>query len=91
MPEDRAPARGGARLADGAWHAAFQSRFGRAEWLKPYTATCWIRSARQGRRVDVICPGFAADCLETLEEIAIEGSAAFRAAAGGGEFHYFRA
>jgi ferrochelatase len=66
----------------------FQSRFGRAEWLKPYTAETLERLGRKGTaRVDVICPGFAADCLETLEEIAIEGRHAFQAA-GGKEFHY---
>ena len=68
-------------LPDGSWQAAFQSRFGRAEWLQPYTATVLEALARQGRRVDVVCPGFVADCLETLEEIGIEGRAAFRAAA----------
>jgi len=71
-------------LPAGSWQAAFQSRFGRAEWLQPYTATVLDTLARQGRRVDVVCPGFTADCLETLEEIGIEGRAAFRAAAAGG-------
>jgi ferrochelatase len=71
-------------LPDGSWQAAFQSRFGRAEWLQPYTATVLEALARQGRRVDVVCPGFVADCLETLEEIGIEGRAAFRAAAAAG-------
>jgi ferrochelatase len=71
-------------LPDGFWQAAFQSRFGRAEWLQPYTATVLEALARQGRRVDVVCPGFVADCLETLEEIGIEGRAAFRAAAAAG-------
>jgi ferrochelatase len=66
----------------------FQSRFGRAEWLKPYTGETLERLGREGTaRVDVICPGFAADCLETLEEIAIEGRHLFQAA-GGKEFHY---
>jgi ferrochelatase len=66
----------------------FQSRFGKAEWLQPYTAPTLEALARRGvRSVDVICPGFPADCLETLEEIAIEGHAAFRAA-GGEEFRY---
>jgi ferrochelatase len=66
----------------------FQSRFGRAEWLKPYTADVLAEMGRQkAERVDVICPGFVADCLETLEEIAIEGKAAFLSA-GGREFHY---
>ena len=67
---------------------AFQSRFGKAEWLKPYTADALAALGREGvGRVDVICPGFAADCLETLEEIAIEGRERFLKA-GGKEFHY---
>ena len=67
---------------------SFQSRFGRAEWLKPYTSeTLAALGAKGAKRVDVICPGFAADCLETLEEIALEGRATFLAA-GGKEFHY---
>ncbi len=66
----------------------FQSRFGRAEWLQPYTEPTLIALARQGvRRVDVMCPGFTADCLETLEEIDREARAAFMAA-GGVEFNY---
>ena len=66
----------------------FQSRFGRAKWLQPYTQPTVAQLARQGvHRVDVICPGFVADCLETLEEIAIECRAAFLAN-GGKEFHY---
>ena len=66
----------------------FQSRFGRAKWLQPYTQPSLEQLARQGvHRVDVICPGFVADCLETLEEIAIECRAAFLAN-GGKEFHY---
>ena len=66
----------------------FQSRFGRAEWLKPYTADTLAQLGGKGiGRVDVICPGFAADCLETLEEIAIEGRDTFRKA-GGKEYHY---
>jgi ferrochelatase len=66
----------------------FQSRFGRAEWLQPYTEPTLRRLAREGvKRVDVACPGFVADCLETLEEIAIEGRAAFLAE-GGEQFHY---
>ncbi len=74
-------------LADSHWQIAFQSRFCRAEWLKPYTAATLADYGRQGvRRVDVICPGFVADCLETLEEIAIEGKASF-VKAGGREFH----
>ena len=66
----------------------FQSRFGAAEWVKPYTADTLARLAREGvGRVDVACPGFATDCLETLEEIAIEGKAVFTGA-GGKEFNY---
>jgi ferrochelatase len=67
---------------------AFQSRFGKAEWLKPYTAATLEAMGREGiGRVDVICPGFAADCLESLEEIAQEGRHLFLEA-GGKEFHY---
>jgi len=69
------------------WSIAFQSRFGKAEWLKPYTmATVKSLGAAKVRRVDVVCPGFAADCLETLEEIGIENAMAFRDA-GGSDFH----
>jgi ferrochelatase len=74
-------------LADTHWQISFQSRFGGAEWLKPYTASTLADYGRQGlRRVDVICPGFVADCLETLEEIGIEGKGIFLGA-GGKEFH----
>ena len=66
----------------------FQSRFGRARWLEPYTEPTLIALAQQGvKRVDVICPGFTSDCLETLEEIAQEAKDAF-VAAGGTEFNY---
>lgn len=66
----------------------FQSRFGRTQWLQPYTAPTLQELGRQGvRRVDVICPGFPADCLETLEEIAIEGKQTFLQA-GGKDFQY---
>jgi ferrochelatase len=69
----------------------FQSRFGRAEWLKPYLAqTLEELGKAKLRRVDVICPGFSSDCLETLEEIAMEGKATFTTA-GGGEYHYIQA
>jgi ferrochelatase len=69
----------------------FQSRFGKAEWLQPYTAPTLEALGKAGtRRVDVICPGFVADCLETLEEIAIEGKASFLAN-GGKEYHYIPA
>jgi ferrochelatase len=70
------------------WLLTFQSRFGRAEWLKPYTQPMLEELARQGTgRVDVICPGFVSDCLETLEEIKMECRAAFLAH-GGKSFHY---
>jgi ferrochelatase len=66
----------------------FQSRFGRAKWLEPYTQpTLEALGRAHADRVDVVCPGFTSDCLETLEEIAIEAKAAFLAA-GGNEFHY---
>ena len=61
----------------------FQSRFGRAEWLKPYTAETVRELASRGvKRVVVVTPGFAADCLETLEEIGVENAAYFREAGG---------
>ena len=66
----------------------FQSRFGKAEWLQPYTAPTVRELGRMGvGRVDVICPGFTSDCLETLEEISMEVKHEFEAA-GGREFHY---
>lgn len=66
----------------------FQSRFGKAEWLQPYTQPTLEAMARAGQgSVDVMCPGFVADCLETLEEIAMECRAAFLGA-GGKTFHY---
>lgn len=75
-------------LAEDQYVLSFQSRFGKAEWLQPYTAPTLVKLAKKGvRRVDVICPGFVADCLETLEEIAIEAKEEFMHA-GGREFHY---
>jgi len=75
------------QLKSGEWAVTFQSRFGAAKWLQPYTQPTLIELARSGtRRVDVLCPGFVSDCLETLEEIAITARAAFMAA-GGREFH----
>lgn len=66
----------------------FQSRFGKAKWLTPYTAAILEQLGKaQTQRVDVICPGFVSDCLETLEEIAIEAKNTF-IQAGGKEFHY---
>ena len=67
---------------------SFQSRFGKAEWLKPYTtATLHELGKHKTKRLDVVCPGFVADCLETLEEIAMEGKHDFQQA-GGGEYNY---
>jgi len=69
------------------YRVTFQSRFGKAAWLEPYTEPTLQALAAQGlQRVDVICPGFTADCLETLEEIGVEARAAFLAA-GGHTFH----
>ncbi len=70
-------------LADDDWTTAFQSRFGAGAWLKPATDATLRALAEAGtRRVDVVCPGFSADCLETLEEIAIQNAALFRAHGG---------
>ena len=67
---------------------SFQSRFGKAEWLKPYTTATLKELGKQRlKRLDVVCPGFVADCLETLEEIAMEGKEDFQHA-GGGEYRY---
>lgn len=75
-------------LGSAEWTLSFQSRFGRARWLGPYTHEVLAALPGQGRReVSVVCPGFAVDCLETLEEIAIEGRATFLAA-GGVRFEY---
>jgi len=68
--------------ADG-WSLSFQSRFGRARWLQPYTSEVLAAMPARGvRQVQVICPGFAADCLETLEEIGMENRDVFLAAGG---------
>ncbi|HMV53778.1 MAG TPA: ferrochelatase [Rhodocyclaceae bacterium] len=71
-----------------AWQVTFQSRFGKAEWLQPYTQPTLEALGRGGTAsVDLVCPGFVADCLETLEEIAMENRDAFLAA-GGKTFNY---
>ncbi len=78
-------------LAPDQFRLTFQSRFGRAEWLQPYTDKTLIELGRAGvKRVDVVAPGFVADCLETLEELAMEGRASFLQA-GGQDFHYIPA
>lgn len=70
------------------WSVSFQSRLGNQPWLSPYTDVVVRELARRGvRRLDVICPGFAADCLETLEEVAIRYRDDFLAA-GGQELRY---
>ena len=74
-------------LKDAQWQVTFQSRFGFAKWLQPYTEATLVELARRGAsRVDVVCPGFVSDCLETLEEIGIVARRRFLEA-GGREFH----
>jgi len=69
------------------WRVTFQSRFGYARWLEPYTEPTLVELARSGvERVDVVCPGFVSDCLETLEEIGIAARRRFHEA-GGREFY----
>ncbi|SEA12052.1 ferrochelatase [Variovorax sp. YR216] len=76
------------QLTPDEYRVTFQSRFGRAKWLEPYTEPTLRELGAKGvKRVDVMCPGFPADCLETLEEIAMEGREAFLQA-GGKEFNY---
>lgn len=75
-------------LRDERYVLTFQSRFGKAKWLEPYTQPTVEALGKAGtRRVDVVCPGFTSDCLETLEEINMEVREAFLHA-GGQEFHY---
>ncbi len=79
------------KLGPDEWAISFQSRLGRKQWLKPYTdATLREWGASKVKSVNVICPGFPADCLETLEEIAVENKENF-IAAGGGEYSYIPA
>ncbi|HUQ11381.1 MAG TPA: ferrochelatase [Steroidobacteraceae bacterium] len=78
-------------LRDDAWTLSFQSRFGADRWLQPYTIETVAVLAKRGvKRLDVMCPGFAADCLETLEEIGIENRDAFLTA-GGAQYRYIPA
>lgn len=78
-------------LGQAQYLVCFQSRFGRAEWLQPYLApTLQELGKQQLKRIDVICPGFSSDCLETLEEIALEGKHLFQSS-GGGDYHYIPA
>ena len=75
-------------LEPGQYAVTFQSRFGKAEWLKPYTAPTIEKFAKEGcQRLDIFCPGFPADCLETLEEIAMEAREIFLEH-GGKDYRY---
>jgi len=75
-------------LSDDAVVHCYQSRFGKAEWIKPYTNETLEKLAQSGTKsLDVICPAFSADCLETLEEMAIENKEVFQDA--GGECYHF--
>ena len=75
-------------LSKDEYKVCFQSRFGKAKWLEPYTEPTVRELARQGcRSIQIVCPGFVSDCLETLEEIALEVKAAFLEE-GGKQFHY---
>ncbi len=75
-------------LSKDQYQLTFQSRFGKAKWLEPYTEPTLIALAQSGcQSVDVVCPGFPVDCLETLEEISLEAKEAFLHA-GGKEFNY---
>ena len=74
-------------LAEDEWVSGFQSRFGKEPWLEPYTEEVLARLGGQGvRRLVAICPGFTADCLETLDEIGREGAEQF-SSGGGQQFH----
>ena len=75
-------------LSNDRYQLTFQSRFGKAKWLEPYTEPTLIKLAQAGvKSVDVVCPGFTGDCLETLEEISMEAREAFLHA-GGEKFSY---
>ena len=78
-------------LTENQWNMTFQSRFGREEWLQPYTDHFLEEAASQGiQKIAVICPGFSVDCLETLEEIEVENKEKFLAH-GGVSYHYIPA
>jgi ferrochelatase len=75
-------------LESNRWRTSFQSRFGREEWCGPFTDETLLDWGRERiDSVDVVCPGFAADCLETLEEVAVGGREIFESA-GGGRYRY---
>ena len=79
------------KLNEHQWQLTFQSRFGKAEWLQPYTIKTMEELPKQGiKTIDVFCPGFSADCIETLEEINMENRSVFLTA-GGESFNYIPA
>ncbi len=79
------------KLNESQWQLTFQSRFGKAEWLQPYTIKTMEGLPRQDTKsIDVFCPGFSADCIETLEEINMENRSVFLDA-GGESFNYIPA
>ena len=78
-------------LSDDQWMTTFQSRFGREEWLQPYTDKTMEKLGQQGvKSLDIFCPGFSSDCVETLEEIDMENREIFMES-GGSEFSYIPA
>ena len=86
LPRRRLPTSWG--LNEDQWLCTFQSRFGREEWVKPYTDYTLEAWGKEGlARVDVISPAFAADCLETLEELDVENRELFLHS-GGKDYHY---
>jgi len=79
------------QLSDNEWQLVFQSRFGREAWLQPYCNETLQQLAQAGTKsIDIICPGFSADCLETLEEISMENRQLFLGA-GGETYNYIPA
>jgi len=78
-------------LNEGEWFVSYQSRFGKEPWITPYTDETLKEWGAEGlKRVDVICPGFSSDCLETIEEIGVENRDYF-IEAGGKELQYIPA
>ena len=78
-------------LDDSAWSLGYQSRFGKQTWIQPYTSDLLHRLVERGvKAIDIVCPGFSVDCLETLDEIEVEYRTEFLAL-GGEQFSYIRA
>jgi ferrochelatase len=78
-------------LTDADWSIGYQSRFGKQAWIQPYTSDVLHRLVERGvKSVDVICPGFSSDCLETLDEIEVEYRNEFLTR-GGEQFSYIHA